>query len=78
MVKRELMNLTGMKTNVDSDSDTDMEDASAAASASSPLLSFDFSRTVDHETNMKVIDRAADLIWKEQSVRSRSLPPVLN
>ncbi|KAJ7938589.1 hypothetical protein B0H13DRAFT_1851538 [Mycena leptocephala] len=53
MVKRELMNLTGMKTNVNSDSDTDMEDAS--------------SHTVDREANMKVIDWAADLICKEQS-----------
>jgi hypothetical protein len=57
-----------MKEQADSENDSDVEQNTSSSSSTIPVLSFDFSSNVDHVTNMKVIERAADLVWKEQSV----------
>jgi hypothetical protein len=65
------MNLTGMTQTTDSDTDSDAEADSPSAPPSHPTLSFNFTENVNHPTNLKVFDRAADLIWNEQSVTDR-------
>ncbi|KAJ7747443.1 hypothetical protein DFH07DRAFT_1062737 [Mycena maculata] len=76
-MKMELRNLTGMaQSPVDSGSDgeadtsasstTPSSDTSASISAPNPTLSFNFNANSDVASNMKVFDRAADLIWREQ------------
>ncbi|KAJ7669696.1 hypothetical protein B0H17DRAFT_1142035 [Mycena rosella] len=66
-MKTELMTLTGMARDANSESDSDSESSSAPpARPSRSVMSFDFNQNIDHPTNTKVIDRAAELIWKEQ------------
>lgn len=69
-VKAELMALTGMtKDQAGSDSSDSRSDAeNDVASSSYTILVFHFDQNVDHADNRKILDRAATLIWKEQSV----------
>ncbi|KAJ7688129.1 hypothetical protein B0H17DRAFT_1203137 [Mycena rosella] len=66
-MKTELMTLTGMARDANSESNSDSESSSAPpARPSRSVMSFDFNQNIDHPMNTKVIDRAAELIWKEQ------------
>ncbi|KAF7359561.1 hypothetical protein MVEN_00679500 [Mycena venus] len=68
-VKSELMSLTGMKKQ-DDDSDSGSDEAEASSSTateSRPLLTFSFDKPVNHPNNLQILERAANLIWKEQS-----------
>jgi hypothetical protein len=65
------MNLTGMTQTTDSDINSDAKADSPSAPPSHPTLPFNFTANVNHPTNLKVFDRAADLIWNEQSVTDR-------
>ncbi|KAJ6475198.1 hypothetical protein DFH09DRAFT_1379785 [Mycena vulgaris] len=67
MCRTELINLTGRLSSNESDAeDADSESESTQARSSQPRLVFDFSQNVDHETNIKVLDQVATLIWTEQ------------
>ncbi|KAJ7739130.1 hypothetical protein B0H16DRAFT_1891105 [Mycena metata] len=66
-VKMEIGNLTGMvQTPADSDSDGEADTSASTSVPSRPTLSFNFNANVDAACNVTVLDRAADLIWREQ------------
>lgn len=56
------------------DSDTELLTGLSASDAAEDIvgasLSFQFTRDVDDAANMRVLRRAADVIWREQSVRT--------
>lgn len=59
----------------DVNSDSDSASDSTPPLPSHPTMSFDFSATVDSPSNLKVIERAADLVWNEQKAKhARAIP----
>ncbi|KAJ7501379.1 hypothetical protein B0H11DRAFT_2275318 [Mycena galericulata] len=64
-MKKELILLTNMNNSNDSSSGSDSDASSPQPSR--PRMAFDFTANVDHPVNIKIITRAADLLWKEQS-----------
>ncbi|KAJ6455919.1 hypothetical protein C8R47DRAFT_1328857 [Mycena vitilis] len=62
-MKKELINLTGTNSRDDSSTSSDSDNSS---NVSPPSMSFDFAAKVDDDSNLKIIARAAELIWTEQ------------
>ncbi|KAJ7712855.1 hypothetical protein B0H16DRAFT_1462013 [Mycena metata] len=65
LIKLELSTLTG-RIHSDSASESESDSGSPSRPSVVPAMSFDFSSNVDAAQNLKILTRAADLIYQEQ------------